>query len=146
MSIESSNIEQRIVSVEGIVKRWLKCRTKGVPCSRAPKKESSLDKGSLLEGSIDFRGGVLSNLGDDSGFINEKYYLCWYETYLYWYQASPESKALKSGWGIPSPLRLCRRNQISVLGVVVLWWSTLKRDMEEHKNICTYATKIPART
>ena len=38
-NIVSQMPNKEVVSLEGVVKKWLKCRTKGVLCSRAPKKK-----------------------------------------------------------------------------------------------------------
>ena len=71
----------KIVSLEGVVKKWLKCRTKGILCSRAPEKgvepvwELHKPQGKLSV--LCSRGGLLgvsptlANLGNDKGFISK---------------------------------------------------------------------------
>jgi len=58
ISIEFSNVEQRSCEPQRCSKKWLKCRTKGVLCSRAPESRV-LIKRRMFEGSIGLRRGSM---------------------------------------------------------------------------------------
>ena len=89
MSIKSSIVEQRSWDSHKCSQKWLKCRTKGVLCSRAPKKGVKPRLWGAVRGLhkprdrlyvvLCLRGGLLgespalANLRNDRRFIREQY-------------------------------------------------------------------------